>query len=48
MKNKKWLIPVIIIIILFKVFGIYERTLKIIYPTKYSEYVEKNAQKYNI
>lgn len=48
MKNKKWLIPVIIIIILFKVFGIYERTLKIIYPTTYSEYVEKNAQKYNI
>lgn len=50
-KNKKLIVILIIILILFLLFGVFhmqEKVLKIIYPKQYSEYVEKYSAEYNV
>lgn len=49
MKNKKWLILVIILVVIIVFLGIFKnRILKIIYPKTYKEIVETYAEQYNI
>lgn len=49
MKNKKWLILVIILILIVVFLGIFKnRILKIIYPKTYKEIVETYSEQYNI
>ena len=52
MNSKKKLIfaiiVLVIVVIVVSIFGLYDKCLKFMYPTVYSEYVEKYSEKYNI
>ncbi|MBQ3415556.1 MAG: lytic transglycosylase domain-containing protein [Clostridia bacterium] len=50
-KSKKLIVASIIILILFLLFGVFhvhEKILKMIYPKEYSEFVEKYSTEYNV
>lgn len=49
LKNKKWLILVIILVVIIVFLGIFKnKILKIIYPKTYEEIVETYSEQYNI
>ena len=49
MKNKKWLILVIVLVVIVVFLGIFKnKILKIIYPKTYKEIVETYSEQYNI
>ena len=49
LKNKKWLILVIILVVIIVFLGIFKnKILKIIYPKTYKEIVETYAEQYNV
>lgn len=49
LKNKKWLILVIIVVLIVVFLGIFKnKILKIIYPKTYKEIVETYAEQYNL